>query len=112
MDTTEGWAWASVCQPADTKRAAPNHPSCPCSPLTCFSPFHLPPACSAPACPACAPALSACSYELFEEAFEIYKKFGLKQQAIKVVLDHMEDLNRAHEFATKVRLASPRLPFL
>ena len=42
------------------------------------------------------------SYELFEEAFEIYKKFGLKQQAIKVVLDHMEDLDRAHEFATKV----------
>lgn len=24
------------------------------------------------------------SYELFEEAFEIYRKFGLKQQAIKV----------------------------
>lgn len=44
----------------------------------------------------------AVGYELFEEAFEIYKKFGLKQQAIKVVLDHMEDLNRAHEFATKV----------
>ena len=43
-----------------------------------------------------------CRYELFEEAFEIYKKFGLKQQAIKVVLDHMEDLDRAHEFATKV----------
>ncbi|PSC73488.1 clathrin heavy chain [Micractinium conductrix] len=44
----------------------------------------------------------AVGYELFEEAFEIYKKFGLKQQAIKVVLDHMEDLDRAHEFATKV----------
>ena len=41
-------------------------------------------------------------YELFEEAFEIYKKFGLKQQAIRVVLEHMEDLDRAHEFATKV----------
>ena len=41
-----------------------------------------------------APALPPpCSYELFEEAFEIYKKFGLKQQAIKVVLDHMEDLD-------------------
>lgn len=47
-------------------------------------------------------------YELFEEAFEIYKKFGLKQQAIKVVLDHMEDLNRAHEFATKVTQAEYR----
>lgn len=44
----------------------------------------------------------AVGYELFEEAFEIYRKFGLKQQAIKVVLDHMEDLDRAHEFATKV----------
>lgn len=44
----------------------------------------------------------AVGYELFEEAFEIYKKFGLKQQAIRVVLDHMEDLDRAHEFATKV----------
>ena len=43
-----------------------------------------------------------CRYELFEEAFEIYKKFGLKQQAIRVVLEHMEDLDRAHEYATKV----------
>lgn len=30
--------------------------------------------------------LACCSYELFEEAFEIYRKFGLKQQAIKVRL--------------------------
>ena len=44
----------------------------------------------------------AVGYELFEEAFEIYKKFGLKSQAIHVVLDHMEDLDRAHEYATKV----------
>ena len=45
----------------------------------------------------------AIEYSLFEEAFEIYKKFNLKQQAIRVVLDHMEDLDRAHEYATKVR---------
>jgi clathrin heavy chain len=44
----------------------------------------------------------AVGYELFEEAFEIYRKFGLKQAAIRVVLEHMEDLDRAHEFATKV----------
>lgn len=44
----------------------------------------------------------AVGYDLFEEAFEIYKKFGLKDQAIRVLLDHMEDLDRAHEFATKI----------
>ena len=44
----------------------------------------------------------AVGYELFEEAFEIYRKFGLKEQAIRVLLDHMEDLDRAHEFATKL----------
>ena len=49
------------------------------------------------------PPLRLASYDLFEEAFEIYKKFNLKQQAIRVVLDHMEDLDRAHEYATKVR---------
>ena len=45
----------------------------------------------------------AVGYEMYEEAFEIYKKFGLKAQAIKVLLDHMEDLNRAFEYASKVR---------
>lgn len=44
----------------------------------------------------------AVGYELFEEAFEIYRKFGLKAQAVRVLLDHMEDLDRAHEFATKI----------
>lgn len=44
----------------------------------------------------------AVGYELFEEAFEIYRKFNLKAQAVRVLLDHMEDLNRAHEFATKI----------
>ena len=44
----------------------------------------------------------AVGYELFEEAYEIYRKFGLKAQAVRVLLDHMEDLDRAHEFATKI----------
>ena len=45
----------------------------------------------------------AVGYEMFDEAFEIYKKFGLKTQAIKVLLDNHEDLERALEYATKVR---------
>ena len=44
----------------------------------------------------------AAGYEMFEEAFEIYKKFNLKVQAIKVLLDNMDDFNRAKEYATKV----------
>lgn len=44
----------------------------------------------------------AVGYEMYEEAFEIYKKFGLKTQAIKVLLDHQEDLDRALEYALKV----------
>lgn len=47
----------------------------------------------------------AVGYEMFDEAFEIYKKFGLKTQAIKVLLDNHEDLERALEYATKVRQA-------
>lgn len=30
----------------------------------------------------------AVGYEMFDEAFEIYKKFGLKAQAVKVLLEH------------------------
>ena len=41
---------------------------------------------------------------MFEEAFEIYKKFSLKTQAIKVLLDQMDDLPRALEYANKVCL--------
>lgn len=50
----------------------------------------------------------AAGYEMFEEAFEIYRKFNLKTQAIKVLLDNMDDMKRAQEYATKVRLR----PFL
>jgi len=45
----------------------------------------------------------AVGYEMFEEAFEIYRKFGLKTQAIRVLLDHQEDLDRALEYALKAR---------
>ena len=48
----------------------------------------------------------AVGYEMFDEAFEIYKKFGLKTQAIKVLLEHHEDLDRALEYALKVRGAA------
>mmetsp|Transcript_17485 Transcript_17485/g.52457 ORF Transcript_17485/g.52457 Transcript_17485/m.52457 type:complete len:1706 (-) Transcript_17485:516-5633(-) len=44
----------------------------------------------------------AVGYEMFEEAFEIYKKFELQVLAIKVLLDHVQDLDRAHEYASKV----------
>eukprot|EP00798_Chlamydomonas_sp_ICE-L_P023296 gene23296-30532_t len=43
----------------------------------------------------------AIEYNLFEEAFEIYKKFNLKVQAIKVILHSMKDIPRGAEFATK-----------
>ena len=49
----------------------------------------------------------AVGYEMFEEAFEIYKKFSLKSQAIKVLLDHMDDLPRALDYALKVGAAPP-----
>jgi clathrin heavy chain len=44
----------------------------------------------------------AVGYEMFEEAFEIYKKFGLQVLAVKVLLEHVQDLDRAHEYASKV----------
>lgn len=44
----------------------------------------------------------AIDYELFDEAFDIYQKFSYKVEAIKVLLDHMVDIDRALDFATKV----------
>eukprot|EP00210_Caulerpa_lentillifera_P001245 g1201.t1 len=44
----------------------------------------------------------AIGYELYDEAFEIYQKFDLKVEAVKVLLEHLADLNRALDFATKV----------
>jgi len=37
--------------------------------------------------------------ELFEEAYEIFRKFKHNGNAIKVLLDHIQDLERAVEFA-------------
>lgn len=44
----------------------------------------------------------AIEFSLYEEAFEIYKKFGKKVNAIQVLLVHLADLDRAHEYANKV----------
>ncbi|KAF6255267.1 clathrin heavy chain [Scenedesmus sp. NREL 46B-D3] len=38
----------------------------------------------------------------YEEAFEIYKKFGKKVDAVQVLLTHCKDLDRAHDYANKV----------
>ena len=40
-------------------------------------------------------------YELFEEAFHIYKKFQLHTDAMRVLLGNLNDLDRALEYATK-----------
>ena len=39
---------------------------------------------------------------MFEEAFEIHKKFNKKVEAIKVLVDNLKDIKRANEFASKV----------
>ena len=41
------------------------------------------------------------SYELYEEAFEIYNKFNLNVDAIDVLLNHIESLERGVEFAER-----------
>ena len=42
---------------------------------------------------------------LFEEAVTIYKKFNQNVPAIKVLLDNINDVERAHEFAERVNQA-------
>ena len=46
----------------------------------------------------------AVQHELYEEAFEIYKKFKNYVEAMKVLLMKVGSLERAHEFASKVDL--------
>jgi len=41
------------------------------------------------------------SYKLFEEAFEIYRKCNLNVDAIDVLLNHLEDLDRGMQFAER-----------
>jgi len=43
--------------------------------------------------------------ELFEEAFAIYKKFSCHLAAVKVLLDNLQALPRAVEYAAKVEIA-------
>lgn len=48
------------------------------------------------------PRPQAIEFGQYEEAFEIYKKFGKKVEAIQVLLEHVRDLDRAHDYANKV----------
>ncbi|ORX61465.1 clathrin heavy chain [Hesseltinella vesiculosa] len=43
--------------------------------------------------------------DLFEEAFTIFKKYNVNVNAIDVLIDHINDLDRAYEFANKVEEA-------
>jgi clathrin heavy chain len=45
----------------------------------------------------------ALNASLFSEAFFIYKKIGENLKAIQVLLYHMKDLDKAAEFAEKVK---------
>lgn len=40
--------------------------------------------------------------ELYDEAYAIYKKFKLHSQAISVLIDNLQDFERAQDFASKV----------
>lgn len=42
--------------------------------------------------------------ELYEEAFTIYKKFNHHSQAIQVLIDHINDIERAFEYADRVNM--------
>jgi len=46
-------------------------------------------------------AMRAIESELFEEAFAIYKKFDVNSEAIKVLIVHLKNLDRAYEFAER-----------
>lgn len=43
---------------------------------------------------------------LFEEAFTIYKKFGMNDEAVLVLIENVENLGRAFEFAERCNQAS------
>jgi hypothetical protein len=43
----------------------------------------------------------AISNQLYEEAFSIYKKFEVNTSAIQVLIEHMNNLDRAYEFAER-----------
>jgi hypothetical protein len=60
-------------------------------------------ACTNACCCCCCHHLQAIEFGQYEEAFEIYKKFGKKVEAVQVLLTHCKDLDRAHDYANKVR---------
>uniref|UniRef100_A0A5S6QGS7 Clathrin heavy chain linker core motif domain-containing protein n=1 Tax=Trichuris muris TaxID=70415 RepID=A0A5S6QGS7_TRIMR len=41
------------------------------------------------------------TFELYEEAFAIFKKFNVNTSAIKVLIDNIKNLDRAYEFAER-----------
>ena len=41
-------------------------------------------------------------YQLYEEAFEIYRKHDLEAEALDVLLNKINDINRGAEFAEKM----------
>lgn len=43
-------------------------------------------------------------FKMYEEALAIYKKFDLNTEAIDVLLNRINNVARAHEFAEKVNL--------
>jgi len=44
-------------------------------------------------------AIFAIGKELYEEAFFIYKRFGMNALAVRVLIEHLKDIDRAAEFA-------------
>ena len=45
-------------------------------------------------------------HRLYEEAFEIYKKFDLPDKAKDVLLNRISDIDRAQEFAEQLQITS------
>ena len=45
----------------------------------------------------------AVNVQLYEEAFSIYKKFNLNVEAVNVLLDNIRSIDRAVEFAYRVK---------
>lgn len=41
-------------------------------------------------------------YGLYEEGFVIYDKFNMHSQALDVLVNKLEDLQRGHEYATNI----------
>ena len=42
-------------------------------------------------------------YKLYEEAFTVYKKIKMNKDAINVLLENLDDIDRASDFADKIQ---------